>query len=70
MTGHYFVQIIFAVAGLVSLSAAVFNWEWFFTARNTQSIVQWAGRKWSRVLYGILGMILMIMAAFFYSHTQ
>lgn len=33
---QYIVQGIFVVAGIISLLAAVFDWEWFFTARNTQ----------------------------------
>lgn len=65
MTGHYFVQGIFVVAGIVSLLAAIFNWDWFFTARNTQNIVRWAGRKRARVLYALLGIVLIVMAGYF-----
>ena len=37
---QYIVQGIFVVAGIISLLAAVFDWEWFFTARNTQFAVK------------------------------
>ena len=37
---QYIVQGIFAVAGIIALLAAILDWNWFFTARNTQFIVQ------------------------------
>ena len=40
---QYIVQGIFAVAGIISLLAAIFDWEWFFTARNTQFAVKSVG---------------------------
>lgn len=42
---QYIVQGIFVVAGIISLLAAVFDWEWFFTARNTQFAVKSVGRR-------------------------
>ena len=36
---HYLIQAIFVLVGLLSVLAALFNWEWFFTAHNTQFIV-------------------------------
>ena len=36
---QYIIQGIFAAAGVTALLAALFNWDWFFTARNTQFIV-------------------------------
>ena len=70
MTGQYIVQGIFALAGLVALLAALFNWEWFFNTRNAHSIVHNAGRGRARLFYGILGVILIGMAAFFFIETR
>ena len=42
---QYIVQGIFAVAGIIALLAAILDWNWFFTARNTQFIVQNVGRR-------------------------
>ena len=70
MTGQYVVQGIFALAGLVSLLAALLNWDWFFTARNSQVIVRNVGRNRARFFYGILGVILIGMATFFFIETQ
>lgn len=65
MLSQYFIQGIFAATGIISLLAAIGNWEWFFTAKNSQFIVQNAGRKQARWFYGILGVILIATALFF-----
>lgn len=69
MGGHYFVQGLFLLAGLVSILASLLNWNWFFNARNAQLIVRNVGRNRARLFYGILGLILMGMAVFFYFET-
>lgn len=63
---HYFIQGIFALTGTVSLLAALLDWEWFFTAQNTQFVVQNVGRKQARWFYGVLGVILIATAIFFF----
>lgn len=70
MAPHYFIQGLFATAGILSLLASVFNWNWFFEAQNTQFIVRNVGRNRARLFYGILGALLMGMAAFFYYNTK
>ena len=66
---HYFVQGLFVVAGLVSLLASVFNWNWFFTAQNAQLIVRNVGRPRARLFYGILGGVMISMSVFFFLST-
>lgn len=66
---QYIVQGIFALAGIISLLAAVFNWNWFFTARNSQFIVQNVGLRQARWFYGALGIILIGMSVFFFLNT-
>jgi len=63
---HYFIQGIFALTGTVSLLAALLDWEWFFTAQNTQFVVRNVGRKQARWFYGVLGVILIATAIFFF----
>ena len=70
MIGQYIVQGIFALAGIISLLAALFNWEWFFSTRNARSIVHNAGRGRARLFYGILGVILIGLAIFFFIETM
>ncbi|SHG13787.1 Immunity protein 17 [Bacteroides luti] len=66
MNPKYVVQGLFIVAGIISILAALFNWNWFFSAQNAQFIVRNIGRKWARVFYGTLGLILIAAAVFFY----
>lgn len=70
MTGQYIVQGIFALAGITSLLAALLNWDWFFATRNAQSIVRNVGRNRTRLFYGVLGVIILGMAVFFFIETQ
>ena len=70
MTGQYIVQGIFALAGIVSLLGAWLNWDWFFTTRNAQTIVRNVGRNRARLFYGILGIIIIGMAIFFFVETR
>lgn len=60
----------FALAGIISLLASLLNWNWFFTTRNAQTIVRNVGRNRARLFYGILGVILIGMAIFFFVETQ
>ncbi|VFB12997.1 putative transmembrane protein [Bacteroides heparinolyticus] len=69
MISQYIVQGIFAAAGITSLLAAILNWEWFFTTRNTQFIVQNVGRRQARWFYGALGILLIAMSVFFFLNT-
>lgn len=70
MTGQYIVQAIFALAGITSLLAAILNWNWFFTTRNAQTIIRNVGRPRARLFYGVLGVIILSMAAFFFIETR
>lgn len=69
MNPQYFVQGLFAAAGIVAILAALLNWDWFFKARNAQLIVQNVGRQRARLFYGVLGGILMGMAVFFFFYS-
>lgn len=67
---HYIIQGIFALTGLISLLAALLDWNWFFTAHNTQFIVQNVGRLQARLFYGVLGLLLIATAVFFMLETK
>lgn len=45
MAPHYFIQGLFALAGLIALLAAILNWKWFFEAQNAQFIVRNVGKN-------------------------
>ena len=66
---QYIIQGIFVVAGIIALLAAILDWDWFFTAQNTQFVVRNVGRRQARWFFGILGLILIVMAVFFFLIT-
>lgn len=70
MTGQYIVQGIFALAGIVSLLASLLNWDWFFTTRNAQNHCPECRSNRARLFYGILGIIIIGMAIFFFVETR
>ncbi|MBE6287938.1 MAG: hypothetical protein E7099_07110 [Mediterranea massiliensis] len=68
---HNLVHSLFAMAGILALLAALFNWDWFFTAQNAQFIVQRLKRPYARLLYGILGIVLITLSlSFFFKYRQ
>ena len=64
----YFMTFIFAIAGIIAFLAASFNWGWFFTAQNAQYVVKRFGRQKARLIYGTLGLALVLLAVYFYLH--
>lgn len=62
---HYFIQALFVLVGLLSLLAAICNWNWFFTAQNTQFIVRNVGRKQARWFYALIGLLMIGTGVFF-----
>lgn len=67
---HNIIQTIFVVAGVIAMLAALFNWEWFFTARNAEFIVKRLGRTRSRIVYGVAGLLFIIAAVYFYYQIE
>lgn len=67
---HNILQTMFLLVGIIALSAAIFNWEWFFTSDNATPVVRRLGRTKSRWLYGALGTLLVVAAIYFYFHVK
>ena len=61
---HYFIQGLFVLVGLLSVLAAICNWNWFFTAQNTQFIVRNVGRKQARWFYALIGIFLPVHSGY------
>ena len=67
---HYLIQGIFVIVGLLAIGAAIFNWDWFFQAQNTQLIVKNVGRKRARLFYAVLGILMIATAVYFFLEIQ
>jgi hypothetical protein len=64
-TTEYLVFAIFILTGIISLTAAIFNFEWFFRSPKTSTFVCWFGRKGARIFYGLFGGILIAAGILF-----
>ena len=67
---HYLIQGIFVIVGLLAIGAAIFDWDWFFQAQNTQLIVKNVGRKRARLFYVVLGILMIATAVYFFLEIQ
>ena len=67
---HNVVQAIFLLAGILTLLSSALDWEWFFTADNSRFVVKRLGRNGARWFYGIVGVLLIAAAIFFYFQVE
>ena len=67
---HNIVQGTFLLAGIISLLASALDWEWFFTADNCRYLVNKLGRKGARWVYGIIGVLFIAAAIYFYFQIE
>ncbi|MGL5273166.1 MAG: immunity 17 family protein [Phocaeicola sp.] len=70
MKMHYVMQAIFAIMGLISILASLFNWEWFFAAQNTEFITSRIGRTGARIFYAAVGLVLIALAIYFFYEVK
>ncbi len=66
MVVHYIIQGMFVIVGILSLVAAIMNWDWLFTAQNARFFVNQFGRKWARVCYAVLGGLMIFIGIYFF----
>ncbi len=52
---------LFLLSGLLSLGAALGNWAWFFGSKNARMLTARLSRAQARWLYGIIGLLILIM---------
>lgn len=50
-----FICIMFFAAGMLSLLAAIFNWDWFFNSSNAKLLTGTFNRVVARIIYAIIG---------------
>lgn len=55
--------IIIAIGGgILSISASIFDWDFFFESRKVKSFISLFGRKGTRIFYAIGGLFLFYLA--------
>jgi small neutral amino acid transporter SnatA (MarC family) len=57
---EYFILGLFVFLGLLSVIAALFNFEWYFGTSNARTFVNLLGRSGARIFYGLLGLALIV----------
>lgn len=62
-TAAWIMSAIFCLGGMISLLAALLNWEWFFRSEGVRMIVGRISRKWQRMIYAAVGLLMLCMAA-------
>lgn len=56
------VGLIVGAAGIFAICGAAFNWEWFMGHRKAMLVVKILGRTGARILYGLLGAVLVLLS--------
>ncbi len=56
--------ILFVVAGVLCLYAALMNAEWFFRSPNVRILVGSLSRTSSRIIYAVIGLAILAMGAY------
>lgn len=57
---NYF-SLLFVAIGIYALIGAICDWEWFMNSRKARTMVSLLGRDGTRVLYSILGVLLIVL---------
>lgn len=51
------------IGGLITFLGAVLNWTWMYRSRRSKSIVTTLGLTGARIIYGLIGLVLMVGTA-------
>ena len=62
----YFLFFWFLIMGVVVLALSAGNAEWFFNNPSVQYFVTHLGRKATKVIYIIIGLLLLLSACLFF----
>lgn len=53
--------LLFAAGGIFSICGAALNWDWFLESRKARFFVNVFGRNGARVIYAVLGAVLVVV---------
>ena len=60
MNQDAWLRILFILAGLFAILAAVFNWDFYFSSRKSRMLEGLIGRTGVRIFNGVVGILLVI----------
>lgn len=61
--------VIFGGCGMLSVAAAVMNWDWFFRSVNVRMLTFGLRRPYQRLIYGICGCMMILMCCRLWTET-
>lgn len=56
------IKIIFFTGGIIAFLAGILNWKWFLHSKNAELLLKTFGYKILRIIYAILGIILISLS--------
>lgn len=65
-TATYILIVAFTAGGMLSVCAALLNWDWFFRSESVRMLTYKLRRPYARILYGLLGMAILAMSAYMF----
>lgn len=69
-TGAIITAIILAIVGLLSITASIANWDWFFNSANARIYTSRMSRRAARIAYFILGILIIFMATYLIANLK
>lgn len=63
-TAVFIMAGLFTVGGLLSICAALFNFDWFFRSEGVRMLTGQLHRRWQRAVYAVVGLATLAMAAY------
>ncbi|GEM_PF-4957064 len=55
--------VILLLAGIIILFGSIFNWDWMFRSSLARNLIQATGVDKAKIIYGVVGMLLLVLAA-------
>jgi len=59
-------DIVLSGFGIVFLSAAIFNWDWFWSLSKVNRMADFLGKGLARIFYGLVGIAFLFFGLYKY----
>lgn len=60
----YIMAALFGLSGALCLACAIVNSDWFFRSQGVKMLTWRLSRLWQRILYALLGCVMLAMACY------
>ena len=56
-------SLFMIVVGVLLIAVSLLNWDWYFSRRRSQRMVDMVGRSGARLIYALVGLALGVVGA-------